>query len=389
MIGLGIAAGAARGISENHDRIRQRVQEQMEEAKAYSKVAKKREEEAAAVKERIMTASKTYGVSPGKLMSAYKGGQLDSLLDIYDKTQRKNGNISPEVADSLWVIPEGVEVDDNISEELNRIYGVVQQRLDKEPEINDSSFMKVFADALGFDTEGAALRQLDGRTVQGYDVDALLNMDSPVPPKGDGGRINYDVASPMLRTDKEDSVLASASARQIGENWGEEVANKALSLAGGAILGPDAEAYKSMVINDIIEQVAAAEREGRPITQADLDPSRYWKEFGEFDFIPDIKNPGQWINIKPESELPPEAPRLLKETQKYGLLWLDPVTQEWVDKDGKRFKVRGQPSAGGDTGAGGAPPPAGTGGQLGGSTGTGGPDDPTSPDYDPTGLIPR
>lgn len=374
MLGLGIAAGVATGISENHDRIRQRVQEQMEEARAYSKVAKKREAEAAEVREQVISASKAYGVSPGKLISAYKGGQLDNLLAVYEKAQKNKGTISPEVADSLWVVPDGVEVDDDIGEELNRIYGVVQQGLDKEPEVNDSSFLKVFSQALGFDTEGAAMRQLDGRTVQGYDVNSLLDMQDPSAPKGDGGRINYDVANPLLKTKEGgDSVLPSASARQIGENWGEQVANTALSLAGGAILGPDAEAYKSMVVNDIIEQVATAEREGRPITQADLDPSRYWKEYGEFDFIPDVKNPGQWINVKPESELSPEAPRLLRESERYGLMWLDPVKQEWVAEDGKRYKLGRGVGAGGGAGAG-TPPPTTATPEVGRPTGPGRPE---------------
>lgn len=236
MFWLGAAAGAADEVKAGQERARQRMERQLEEAKAYAQVAQKRRAEADGVKTQIKQMSASYGVSEKTLFSAYKNGNLEQLSKIYQTAQERNGNLSPEVLESLYTVPAGMESDD-IQGELNRIFGIVEQGVREEPQVDDASFSKLLFRAIGGDYTGAAEDALYGQTVQGYDVPTLLNMPLPVSPTADGGKINYDTAvvlDPPSGAEKDPSdVLMDERERQEAKSLTDALTARVMTQGAG------------------------------------------------------------------------------------------------------------------------------------------------------------
>ena len=191
----GMAAGAAEQYTKEVDRVRDRVQQQLKEARVYANEAKKREQEAAAVRTKIRNASGSYGVSEQTLFSAYRNGHLDQYLGLVDRANReaaRNGTtLSPETIESFYTVPQMVvENPVDIDAEINRTFGLLGQNID-DPDVvtDDRSIGDILSTVLGVNVEGS----LRGRTVQGYDYNDLMNLPDIAALEGDGGRISPDV----------------------------------------------------------------------------------------------------------------------------------------------------------------------------------------------------
>lgn len=191
MFFLGVAAGAAEKGQENYARIREKTARQLEEAKAYAEKAKAREAQAAEVRAQIGNANKSYGINEQILLSAYKDGNLDTYLKGIESARERaalNGTqLSPEILESYYSVPRSRYEGRDVDAELSKIFGVIQQGIDNQEEIDDVTLSDIIVSALGGDDEGAVRRRNRGETVQGYGVDKLLNMSSVGPVEGDGG----------------------------------------------------------------------------------------------------------------------------------------------------------------------------------------------------------
>lgn len=192
---LGLATGASEQYVKEVDKTREKIERQRREAKAYAAEAKKREQEAAAVRTKIRNASGSYGISEQTLFSAYSNGHLEQYLDLIDRatseTARRGGSISPDILEGFYNVPQHVaDNPTDIDTEINRAFGLINQNIeDPEIETNDNSLGASLGVLLGLDAEGALRRQ----TVGGYNYEDLMNMPTPSMISGDGGNIDPSI----------------------------------------------------------------------------------------------------------------------------------------------------------------------------------------------------
>ena len=192
MFFAGLATGAAQEVSRGQERIRQRMEQQLQEAREYSKIARKRQEEADAVSQNIRNMSQSYGIDPKVLFSAYRNGHLEQyagMIESVRETQALQGvTATPEMLQSLYEVPASVlENPMDMDAEINRIFGVIEQGLG-EVEPDDVGLGRLLLRGLGVDDGGG----LERRTVGGYSVSNLMDMPLPSTPTGDGGRLSQN-----------------------------------------------------------------------------------------------------------------------------------------------------------------------------------------------------
>ena len=192
MFFAGLATGAAQEITRGQERIRQRMEQQLQEAREYAKIARKRQEEADAVSQNIRNMSQSYGIDPKVLFSAYRNGHLEQyagMIENVRQTQALQGvTATPEMLQSLYEVPASVlENPMDMDAEINRIFGVIEQGV-SEVEPDDVGLGRLLLRGLGVDDGGG----LERRTVGGYSVGNLMDMPLPSTPTGDGGRLSQN-----------------------------------------------------------------------------------------------------------------------------------------------------------------------------------------------------
>jgi hypothetical protein len=190
----GLTAGVSEGISDAHERRRQRIEQQMEEARKLASVAKTRSSKAKEVSQKIGQAHARFGVSKETLFSAYKAGQLETLLGLYDSP-----DMTTAMREALWKVPESqvsLNAGESIYDQINRAMGAISMGVKSIPEDqrNDYNVGSLLSRMMGGYTPDSINLALDDQTVEGFDVNELLNMPEPEALTPDqGANFNYDV----------------------------------------------------------------------------------------------------------------------------------------------------------------------------------------------------
>lgn len=340
MFALGLAAGAAEKGQENFSRIREKAARQIEEARVFAEKAKARETQANEVRSKIGNASKSYGIKENLLLSAYKDGNLDMYLKGVEEARERAAvtgqQLSPEILESYYSVPRSMYEGRDVGEELNKIFGVIQTGVNNQEQIDDASLADIIMSALGGDDEGAVRRRNQRETVQGYDLDTLMNMPSVGPVEGDGGSFSDDFYQDVNRkttADKPDSGAGYTEKQNFDRLLAEGMG--AITQMGGATVGEAAkagiEAELSKALSDyVIEQMDA----GVKVPQLTPEIMRsVFRTDGEFAYIragADFEGNALWNKVNLQTGVQSEQ---LTDEQLNGTLGEEDVDMPSVEPD--------------------------------------------------------
>lgn len=186
----GLAKSGSRAIQEGAKAREKRLQEQMEEARAYAKLNKTRQAEATAAHQEIKRKAEAWGVDEAVMFDAWRSGIVPGLAKIKEKYELETGRpFDP----TPWIsLSTDFDEEVDVSKALDEMYGVMTEYGSRESVGNSLGLFNSFARILGGDTEGAVEEMLNSRTIQGYNAAGLLDMPEP---KGYSGSASINFAA--------------------------------------------------------------------------------------------------------------------------------------------------------------------------------------------------